>query len=374
MNLTLHYYHTLDLRFSSAQTLQVIRDYAYLSKYGYTIHLYGFYKEKKSLKEIQDFLKNFPKVYLHSTHKNSFSSLRLTYRLYTKLLREKDSWLITRHYRKLLYALRIKRLLSTKIIHEMHEESFVYRFKSISKEDFSKTISQTDLIIFTNPSQILFYKKEFKEDPSFRYAVLPNGVELDKFSNALFKDSKVLTYIGQFNRWKNPELLFKTLAKLPKKFTLRVAGGKNNEDSRAWIKEQIEKYNLKGRVDFRGYIPNNLIVKEVINGSNILLLPLGDNLQSCYLTSPMKLFEYLATTIPILSVRCPSVSSLVDEDTIFFSTHQASDFAKAIIDISSIPQDELKKRREKMLQTAKTYSYENRSKKFHNILQNLLKD
>ncbi len=371
MDLTIHYYHTLDLRFSSAQTIQVIRDYSYLSRYGYKIHLYGSYKDKESLEEIQTFLKEFPNIYLHAVSKNIFSSIRLNYFLYRNLFKEKNSILITRHYKKLVYALTIKELFKCRVVHEMHEESFVYLFKKVSKDNFNLNLLKTDLIIFTNPSQVIFYKKEFATTPTFKYIVLPNGVEIDKFINVSFKTNKILTYIGQFNRWKNTELLFETLAKLPKEFTLRIAGGKSDESSRRWVNEQIDRYNLENRVDFRGYIPNSRIINEVLDGSNILLLPLGDNIQSCYLTSPMKLFEYLATKIPIVSVKCPSVTSLVDKDTIFFTTHKADDFAKSIIDIISLSKEELQDKRENMLKSAKEFSYENRSKKLHIEIQNL---
>ena len=58
----------------------------------------------------------------------------------------------------------------------------------------------------------------------------------------------------------------------------------------------IEKYRLdSSRVIYLGYVDNKEIPNIAFNGSNLLLLPLGDNIQSMYLTSPMKLFEYMST-------------------------------------------------------------------------------
>jgi glycosyltransferase involved in cell wall biosynthesis len=106
----------------------------------------------------------------------------------------------------------------------------------------------------------------------------------------------------------------------------------------------------------------------VLDKSHILLLPLGDNIQSKYLTSPMKLFEYMATKIPVLAVDYPSVSSIATEDEIFLAKNSAKEFANRIVEITKC--EYLNKKIAKMNEKAKEFSYENRSKKYYDILNN----
>ena len=371
MEMTIFYLHRLDLTFTSAQTLQVIKDYAYLSQYGYKIHIFGTYNSIDSLNEIKSFLKNFPSVKLHAKKKHQFSSLKIWQKFIKELLScSNKKLLITRHYKKLKNAILIKKFMdNTHIIHEMHEESFVYQFKNISKEKFLKTINKSDIIIFTNPSQLIYFKQEFGDYPKFKYIILPNGVEFERFQIAKMKQNYIITYTGQFNKWKNTELIFATLSLLPKNFTLRIAGGKNDINSNEYIKNMMQSYNLQGRVDYKGFIHNNEIPNNVLNGSHILFLPLGDNIQSKYLTSPMKLFEYISTKIPVLAVNHPTINSIVTEQEIFLCNNNPEDCANTILRITTIQKEYLNKKILNMNLVAKQYSYKDRSKTFNDALK-----
>jgi len=374
MEMTLFYLHRLDLTFTSAQTLQVIKDYAYLSQYGYKIHIFGTYNSIDSLNEIKSFLKNFPSVKLYARQKNQFNSLKIWLKFIRELsLCSDKKILITRHFKKLKNAIFLKKFFKNSfIMHEMHEESFTYQFKKISKTNFIKTINKSDIVIFTNPSQLIYFKKEFGDYPKFNYIILPNGVEYERFKTAKMKQNYIITYTGQFNKWKNTELIFKTLSLLPKSFTLRIAGGKNNTNSSEYINNMIQSYNLQGRVDYKGFVNNNEIPNNVLNNSHILFLPLGDNIQSKYLTSPMKLFEYISTNIPVLAVGYPTINSIVTTKEIFLCKNDPKDCAKQILSIVSIPNDELNKKIYNMNLLAKKYSYQNRSKTFDNALKTFL--
>ena len=70
-----------------------------------------------------------------------------------------------------------------------------------------------------------------------------------------------------------------------------------------------------------------------MNGSAILLMPLGDSNIAQYATSPMKLVEYMATPIPIVSTNAPSVRGISGRDSIFLSKSHAKDFAEIILKV-----------------------------------------
>lgn len=346
------YYHTLKLSFKSAQTIQIIKDYAYLSKYGYKIHIYGKRENENDLKEIMDFLKNFPNVIIFES-KTAFIK---------HFLFSNSPIVITRHINKLKKILFLKKIKSFKVIHEMHEESFPYLFKkNFSKNDFFSLINKVDLILFTNKSQLLFFKKEFNILPKTNYIILPNGVEVEKFKNIKKENNKILAYTGQFNKWKNVEIMFEALSILPKEFRLKIAGGQSKKD-KEYIRFLIKKYNVSNRVFYYGYIPHSKI-PEFLNKTNILLVPLGNNIQSKYLTSPMKLIEYMATNIPIVTMNYPSIRELSCSEYLYKSNNNPDDFANNILKAIKEGRDYIDR-----IRCVEKLSYKERSKKYANFI------
>jgi len=50
------YFHSLYLNFNSSQTIQVIRDYSYLSDRGFDVTLSGVYDDEQSFSDIKEFI------------------------------------------------------------------------------------------------------------------------------------------------------------------------------------------------------------------------------------------------------------------------------------------------------------------------------
>lgn len=359
------YFHNLDLSFKSAQTIQVVKDYFYLSKQGVKVSLYGTYKNEKDFIFIREYLAN-SKVTISAEKHSSLNKIKLRCYFFIDLLKEKsDKIIITRHYRKLSTAIRLKSLgLNSHIVHEMHEESFPYLFKEkVSKKSIKSLFfhRNLDFLIFTNFSQKDFFLSEFEKMPN-AYAVLPNGVEIERFEKIKMAPNFVLTYGGGFNKWKNLDLVFEALSLLEAKYTLRIAGGKDDHKSIDYIHNLISKYSIEtNRISYLGFINNYDFPEAVLNNSNLLILPLGNNIQSKYLTSPMKLFEYMSTKIPVLAVDFPSVSCIA-EGKIYLSNMNARNFAKSISQICESNEEKFDSKAMNLV--AEKYSYKNRSKKF----------
>lgn len=368
----IYYYHPLDLTFKSAQTIQVIKDYCHLSKNGVTVVVYGTYKNESDFSLIQEYISN-NSLKIISRKFTSFGKLVTKVVFFWNMLKSLEKKIIiTRHYRKLSSIFFLKKIiLNVRIIHEMHEESFPYLFKSHIKKEYIKSLLLNkflDCLIFTNYSQELFFKQEFGRNPK-NYIVLPNGVEVEKFKDATMSNNFVLTYLGQFNYWKNVELIFQSLSLLDEKYTLRIAGGKGSIEDESYIKDLVKKYDINpSRVNYLGFVNNHEVADKVLKHSNVLLLPLGDNIQSRFLTSPMKLFEYMSTSIPILSVDYPS-TRLIATDKIFFSLNNAKAFSQEITDICNKNKDDFNFNSANSL--AQYYSYKNRSTKFQEIINDI---
>lgn len=364
--MNIYYYHNLNLTFKSAQTIQVVRDYYYLSQRGCKVFLYGLYQNIDDLKEIKNYLQKNSDIFLQCEQQSKLNKILIKFKIIKDILSAKpEKYIVIRHYKNFKIPSLLKKITKSKIVLEMHEESLPHLLKNKKnlKCKFFNTIKQIDILVFTNFSQKELFLKEFKKIPT-KYIVLPNGVEIEKFQNAKKGNDYIITYIGQFNRWKNVELIFQSMQYLPKQYRLKIAGGKNNKESELFIEQMIKKYNLDGRVDFFGYIPNQKI-PDFINGSSALLLPLGNNIQSKYLTSPMKLFEYMATQIPVVAVDYPSVNKIVHNE-IYLAKNNPKDFAQKIEQaVENKNLDIIMK----MNKLAIRFSYKNRAQKYYQFLK-----
>lgn len=363
-DIRIFYFHSLDLTFKSAQTIQVIKDYYHLSNLGIKVSVYGYYQNEEDYSFIKEFVAG-SKLTINAKKDNPLNKATLKVLFFLDLLKEKSiKVIVTRHYKKLSLILKLNRLgFNLKIIHEMHEESFPYLFKKISKKYVKNLFLNRDIysFIFTNYSQVSFFKKQFGILPT-KFAILPNGVESQEFSDAKMDNNFVITYLGQFNKWKNIELLFQTLSILEEKYTLRIAGGKGDKKSDLYIRDLIDKYQIKSsRVNYMGFVDNKNVADLVLNKSNALLLPLGDNIQSKFLTSPMKLFEYMSTKIPVIAINYPSVS-LISSDILFLSENNPNDLAQMITNVCNRRKSDFNFKL--MNNLAEKYSYGNRSRKY----------
>ena len=378
--MNIYYYHTLNLTFKSAQTIQILKDYLYLSKHNHNIFIYGTYFCENDLKEIEKMIE-YESVSLIKQNHSNINRLILKLKFLIKIYKDKkNKIIITRSIKKTSEMLILKYFFANiKIIQEFHEEAFPHLIKNKKanyKEKFLSIIKKLDAIIFTNYSQVILFEKEFNYKVN-KNIVLPNGVEIEKISKAQKNkdNSKIfLTYLGQFNKWKNIELIFESFSLLKlNNIYLKIAGGKNDKKSELIINNYTKKYNINpSKVIFLGFVKNNEIVEKVLDNSNILLLPLGNNYQSKYLTSPMKLFEYMATKIPVLSIDFPSINLIIKNNEIFLSDCNAKSFSKKITEI--LNKKNIEKNIEKMNKLAQKYSYEKRSIKFDNFIKTFYRE
>jgi hypothetical protein len=88
----------------------------------------------------------------------------------------------------------------------------------------------------------------------------------------------------------------------------------------------------------------------------------------------MKLVEYMATPIPIVSTNAPSVRGLSGRDSIFLAKLHAKDFAEIILKVYNLKGELLKKRVLKQNQIAKQYDFDMRAKRYNVWLERLFLD
>lgn len=369
----LYYYAPLTLNHHSAQTIQILQDYGSLAAKGYKIFLFG----QTNSESDPNLINGPPFKFTTSSRHPSLIRAKFLY----KLIRDPHpKVIVTRNSNKTEEIQKVKPLLkNAALLLERHEDAIPYWVKNWNetkkqkeKKRWEKLLKKVDGLVLTSYPQAEAFEEEFTSLPP--YAVLPNGVDLTQFSQALpsepFPEQYVLTYTGQFTAWKNVELLFASLAQLDRRYTLRIAGGKTHDpSSKRLINQYIQKYQIDpGRVDFRGFLPRHRLIPDVINGSSVLLLPLGDNVESRLFTSPMKLFEYMATPIPVVTINFPSISTIAGEEAFFLSDTNPDSFASAIR-MAAQNGPERQMRVKEMNAQCKLYSLERRAEQLDTFIR-----
>lgn len=165
--------------------------------------------------------------------------------------------------------------------------------------------------------------------PRSRIILARNGFDpllfqdvIDKEKTALRKDLNlptdrpVILYSGHLYDWKGAHLLIEVAVNLQRTCIVLVGGGERE------LSELKDKYKIPANVLLVGQKPYNL-VPYYLCAADVLVLPnskKSENLRaipySIYDTSPIKLFEYMASGRPIVASNLPSVREVLNEDNV----------------------------------------------------------
>ena len=147
-------------------------------------------------------------------------------------------------------------------------------------------------------------------------ACITNGFDKEELNKKSAKNSKfTLSYIGVLEQLRNPENLWKVLSDIVREdsdfaqnFELRFVGRVDDI-----ILENLQSSPLKNNLNLVGYIPHEQSVKEM-EIADMLLITNFPKQESAGII-PGKIFEYLATQNPILSVgpEKADVEKILDE-------------------------------------------------------------
>jgi len=167
--------------------------------------------------------------------------------------------------------------------------------------------------------------------------VAHDGVDIENFNIGLDKkdarkklnlpiDKKIVLYSGHLYSWKGVDTLF-AAAKFIKGDIYFVGGAK--EDLEKFSKKILdERYT---NVFFLGQKPHKLI-PIYLTAADVLVLPNSSKQKiSSHYTSPIKLFEYMASNRPIVASNLPSIREVLDNsNAVFFTPDDHIDLANNI--------------------------------------------
>jgi glycosyltransferase involved in cell wall biosynthesis len=264
-------------------------------------------------------------------------------------------------------------LLGKKTVFEDHEppKSKRWVYKYLLKKIYKKVVVPYNLV--------KLYRQYGINDKSF--IVAPNGVDLDEFNSVdpdrsvwsefpeLTSDDPIVLYIGHFYQWKGIYTLIDS-ARYMSGVKIVMIGG--TDDDQKKVREYVEDKDLKN-VLIGGFKKHKEIIK-FIKSADVLVLPnTGKEERSEKYTTPIKLFEYMASGVPIVASRLESFKQYLKDDIncLMFEPDDARDLARVVSRFFS--DDGLRKRlSNQAFDDVQDYTWEERARKIINFV-NILK-
>lgn len=162
--------------------------------------------------------------------------------------------------------------------------------------------------------------------PEGRMLVAPDGVNLKRFTHTegkdasrrrlgLPKDKKIVLYSGHLYARKGAQILAEAAAHLDEKAVTIFVGGTDTD-----IADFKKKYGATKNIMVLGHKPHEDI-PYYLSAADVLVLPNSAKSEDSRLyTSPMKLFEYMASGVPIVASDIPSLREVLTEESAVFFT------------------------------------------------------
>jgi glycosyltransferase involved in cell wall biosynthesis len=295
----------------------------------------------------------------------------------------KHDLIYTRDFSFLVFLSRIPKFLrpKKKIVYEPHN---VYYYVSDKVNDLKlevESLKLADIIIATSSG--------IKHDliqigvNEHKINVASNGVNIDRFSisfdrdmfrknNNISENELVIIYLGSWEEWKGVNVLIRAYAKVLDKVSdckLILVGGSKEELIKA--NELIKSLNIDGQeIQLAGFISQTEVVKY-LKISDIGVIPNTKTIVGSRYTSPLKLFEYMAAGLAIVTSDLPSMREvLTEKEAVFFRPENEYDLADKMIDLIN---NKSKREQMKFLirQRVKEFTYEERCKKVVDIIEKI---
>jgi glycosyltransferase involved in cell wall biosynthesis len=148
-----------------------------------------------------------------------------------------------------------------------------------------------------------------------RLAVVPDGARVGEVGEVGLRTGatggRVVGYAGHLYPWKGPDVLVAALERLPGVRAL-VVGGLAGEPDLGRVRALADR-TVPGRVEFAGQVDPPRVA-ALLRHADVLALPNTPGRVSAAYTSPLKLFEYMASGRPIVASDLPALREVLRPD------------------------------------------------------------
>lgn len=204
-----------------------------------------------------------------------------------------------------------------------------YRYPRILEDEIlmHKLIAQEQICLeaadrIITPSGVTAQYLHSRGIPWERIAVIPNGVDLERFSYrspSLRSDPALgLVYFGTLSSWQGIELGIRAVAGLQGEIPLELSIiGPGRPRQRQAVLRLARKLQVADRIQYLGPLSQTDLVQHLHQADGILApLPLNDRnwVQGC---CPLKVLEGMAVGVPVISTDLPVVRALGESERHF---------------------------------------------------------
>lgn len=219
-------------------------------------------------------------------------------------------------------------------------------------------------------------KEEFSKYYSGQIIIAPDGVDLEEFNLKLTKndarrklllplDKKIAVYSGHLYLWKGVNFLIDSAKYLDDESLILIVGGtkKDIENFKIKIPE-----SLRDKIKLIGHIPHEDVIYYLRAADCAILTAKKDYPISEKYTSPLKLFEYMASGCPIVAQDLPSFREILDDgNSLLVEAENPQTLAKGINKLFN-DKDLAENISHKALEEAHKFTWQERVKKIAQIL------
>lgn len=197
--------------------------------------------------------------------------------------------------------------------------------------------------------------KEFKVDLSVQEARQKLGLPIDK---------KIVMYIGHLYPWKGVSVLAESVKFLTDKHLVVFVGGLDRE-----LSDFVDKYGQEEKIKIIPFQSREKIPFFLQTADVVVLPNTAKEIISSQYTSPLKLFEYMASGKPIVASDLPSLRQILNEDnSVLVTPDDPQALAQGVLSLLSSEQ-----KRQSIIEAADSlvcdYTWGNRARKIINFIK-----
>ncbi len=248
------------------------------------------------------------------------------------------SWVMVRHLKLADYLLERGLPPGMRLAFEAHELFSLTAQEEGAAADKVAQLAQMERRVFSGADLVLAVSAPLAQALDklgcLRAPALavPNGVAEEFF--ALPQDQRqsgLLVYAGGLADWKGVDTMLKALALVPQA-RLEILGGRENSPDWQRISELAARLGLGQRLSMRPQASQARVRQLLARGALAIWPGSGRQRQAAEFTSPLKLFEYLASGCPVVAPDLPSARAIVNpgEHALLFQPDNAPDLARAM--------------------------------------------
>jgi len=176
-----------------------------------------------------------------------------------------------------------------------------------------------------------YLKNLYEQDNVKNILVVHDGVKLEEYINIKPKNTtevKKIVYIGNLFEWKGVYTLVDSLKYLDNSIRLVIVGG--SADTLPSFSKYIQEHKIEN-IELVGFVKKIKTIKYIEN-ADVLVLPNSAKDKMSYYTSPLKLFEYMASKRPIVASKLPSIEEVLEDkkNAVLFTPDDPKDLADKI--------------------------------------------